>query len=83
MSKLLSVSIPDDLMAAFEHQARERGVTKSELARAAIRITVERDRWTGVFGHGERLAARAGVGPDDVEGLVDEVRDRMGRESRH
>ncbi len=79
MSHLLSVSIPDDLMAQFERQARERGLTKSELAREALRREIDRDRWAGVLSAGERLADRAGIGPEDVEGVVDQVRAEMGR----
>ncbi len=77
MSRLLSVSIPDELMQDFEQRARTRGMTKSELAREALRLTVEQDRWSEIFGQGERLAAQRGVGPEDVEGLVDEVRAEM------
>ncbi len=77
MSRLLSVSIPDELMQAFEDRAQARGLTKSELAREALRSTVERDRWDSIFGQGELLAAQRGVGPEDVEGLVDEVRAEM------
>jgi predicted transcriptional regulator len=74
MSRLLSVSIPDELMREFEQLARARGTTRSELAREALRSTVEQDRWTEIFGQGKRLAAQRGVGPEDVEALIDEVR---------
>lgn len=80
MSRLLSVSIPDDLMKQFERQARRLGVTKSELAREALRREMARDRWVEVFRSGEGLAARAGVGPEDVEAILDEVRDEMSAE---
>ena len=79
VSHLLSVSIPDDLMAQFERQARERGLTKSELAREALRREIDRDRWAGVFRAGEQLAERAGIGPEDVEAIVDQVRAEMAR----
>lgn len=77
MSRLLSVSIPDDLMRVFEQRAHERGMTKSELAREALRSTLEADRWAEIFGHGARLSSQRGVGPEDVEALVDEVRAEM------
>lgn len=80
MGRLLSVSIPDDLMKRFERQARRLGVTKSELAREALRREIERDRWAEVFSSGEDLAARAGVGPEDVEAILDEVRAEMSAE---
>ncbi len=77
MSHLLSVSIPDDLMAQFERHARKRGLTKSELAREALRREIDRDRWAGAYRAGERLADRAAIGPEDVEALVDQVRAEM------
>jgi len=51
--------------------------TKSELAREALRSTLEADRWAEIFGHGARLSSQRGVGPEDVEALVDEVRAEM------
>jgi len=77
MSHLLSVSIPDDLMAQFERQARARGLTKSELAREALRREIDRGRRAGAYRAGERLADRAGIGPEDVEAIVDQVRVEM------
>lgn len=74
MSKLLSVSIPDDLKAALESLAREQGTTLSEVVRQALRAHL----WEGEFGevqaYGIRKAEEFGIGPDDVERLVDEVR---------
>ncbi len=67
-------------MAQFERQARKRGVTKSERAREALRREIDRERWAAVFRDGERLADRAGIGPEEVEAIVDEVRDEMAAE---
>lgn len=80
MSRLLSVSIPDELMIRLERHAHQRGVTKSELAREALRREVDRERWADVFRGGERLADRAAIGPEDVEAIVDEVRAEMAAE---
>lgn len=74
MSRLLSVSIPDHLMTQVERHARNRGMTKSEVAREALRREIERERWAEVFRDGERRADSAGIGPEDVESIVDEVR---------
>lgn len=64
-------------MEQFERQARRRGLTKSELAREALRREIDRDRWSDVLHGGERLADRAGLGPEDVEAIVDQVRAEM------
>lgn len=74
MSKLLSVSLPDDLMDETEALARARGKTKSELVREALWDQIEGERWTGLLEHTRRLAEQRGIGPEDVESLVDEVR---------
>jgi len=49
----------------------------SELAREALRREIDRDRRAGAYRAGERLADRAGIGPDDVEAIVDQVRAEM------
>ena len=54
-------------------------MTKSEFAREALRREIDRDRWAGVYRAGERLADRAGIGPEDVEAIVDQVRVEMAR----
>ncbi len=74
MSKLLSVSLPDDLMDETEALARARGKTKSELVREALWDQIGRERWTGLLEHTRGLAEQRGIGPEDVECLVDEVR---------
>lgn len=48
MSRLLSVSLPDDLMDAIERQAEQHGVTRSEMVREALRREIERSRWGGL-----------------------------------
>jgi predicted transcriptional regulator len=74
MSRLLSVSVPDDLMDKTEALARARGRTKSELVREALWAQIEKERWADLLEHTRQLAEERGIGPEDVEALVDEVR---------
>ena len=74
MSKLLSVSVPDDLMASTEALARESGRTKSEVVREALRAHVGQARLAELWRYGEGRAEDRGIGPDDVEDLIDELR---------
>ncbi len=74
MSRLLSVSIPDDLAAEAEALAEATGKTKSEVVRDALRRHVQHERFTALQHYGRDRAEVRAVGPDEVEGLVDELR---------
>ena len=78
MAKILSVSIPDELMRDAEAIARALGKTKSDLVREALRRQVELERLRQLQRYGRRRAEERGVGPDDTEVLVDELRGRQG-----
>lgn len=74
MSKLLSVSVPDDLMRATEAAALAQGQTKSEFVRETLRRQVERTRFQELQRYGRGRAEKLGIGPEDVEGIIDELR---------
>jgi len=74
MSRLLSISVPDDLHAETERLARTLGVTKSELVRDALRRHLRLESFLAVQREVRARAERLGIGPEDVEDLVDDVR---------
>lgn len=74
MTKLLSVAVPDDLMREAEAIARAQGKTKSELVREALRRQVEFARFRELQRYGRKRAEVLGIGPEDVDRLVDEDR---------
>ncbi|HXF97156.1 MAG TPA: ribbon-helix-helix protein, CopG family [Gaiellaceae bacterium] len=74
MARLLSVSIPDELMREAEAVARAQGKTKSELVREALRRQVALEQLRALQRYGRRQAEERGIGPEDAEALVDEVR---------
>lgn len=74
VSKILSVSIPDELMASTEALARESGRTKSEVVRQALRAHVLEARLKTAWSYGEDWAEARGIATEDVEDLIDEVR---------
>jgi metal-responsive CopG/Arc/MetJ family transcriptional regulator len=76
MAKLLSVSIPDDLMGEAETLACSVGKTRSELVRDALRRQVELERFRLLQHYGRGRAEERGIGPEDVERLIDEERVR-------
>jgi metal-responsive CopG/Arc/MetJ family transcriptional regulator len=74
MSKLLSVSLPDDLSASTDALANAQGRSRSEVVRDALRGYLWRERWALATRAARESAARRGIGPEDVERLVDELR---------
>jgi CopG family transcriptional regulator/antitoxin EndoAI len=75
MSRLLSVSIPDELMRETEALARAQGKTKSELVRDALRRQLQLEHLRELQRYGRGQAEERGIGPEDAEVLVDELRD--------
>jgi len=76
MSRLLSVSVPDDLAQETEALAVALGKTKSEVVRDALRRQVQIGRLTELQRYGRDRAETLGIGPEDSEALVDELRSR-------
>ena len=74
MSRLLSVSVPDELVAEAEALARSQGKTKSEVVREALRRHLQLERFRDLREYGRRQAEQRGIGPEDAEALVDELR---------
>jgi metal-responsive CopG/Arc/MetJ family transcriptional regulator len=78
MAKILSVSIPDELMRETEAIARAQGRTKSELVREALGRQIQLEHLRELQRYGRRRAEERGVGPEDAEALVDELRGERG-----
>ncbi len=78
MSRLLSVSIPDQLADDTDALARALGKTKSEIVREALRRHLDAERFRALQRYGRDQAEALGLGPDDAERLVDEVRASRG-----
>lgn len=74
MSRLLSVSLPDDLAEETDALARSLGKSRSEVVRDALRRQVALERFAALQRFGRMRAEERGVGPEDVESLVDELR---------
>lgn len=74
MSRLLSVSVPDELAAEAEALARATGKTKSEVVRDALRRHIQHEHLLDLQLYGRGKAEARGVGPEDVEGLLDDLR---------
>jgi metal-responsive CopG/Arc/MetJ family transcriptional regulator len=74
MSRLLSVSLPDDLAEETAALAQSLGKTKSEVVRDALRRHMQVERFAALQRYGRERAEERGIGPEDTEALVDELR---------
>jgi predicted transcriptional regulator len=74
MARLLSVSIPDDLASEAEALARATGKTKSEVVRDALRRHIQHEHFVALQQYGRDRAEARGIGPEEVEDLIDELR---------
>ncbi len=74
MSRLLSVSLPEDLAAQTDALAQSLGKTRSEVVRDALRRQLQVERLAALQRYGRERAEERGIGPEDAEALVDEQR---------
>jgi len=73
-TRILSLSLPPDLIREVERVAKQEGRTKSELFREALRRYVEERRWRGLQRSGSSRARRLGKTEAGVERAVQEFR---------
>lgn len=66
--------MPDDLAEETAALAKSLGKTKSEVVRDALRRQLQIERLSELQRYGRERAETLGIGPDDSEGLVDEMR---------
>jgi metal-responsive CopG/Arc/MetJ family transcriptional regulator len=74
MSRLLSVSLSDDLADETAALAKSLGKTKSEVVRDALRRQLQIERLAELQRYGRGRAETRGLGPEDSETLVDVMR---------
>jgi len=73
-TRVLSLSLPPDLVREAERIAKQEGRTRSELFREALRRYIEERRWRGLQRYGAGRARRVGMSEGDVERAVQELR---------
>ena len=70
----MTFSMPPELAKQIREVAAEEGRTRSELIREALLRYVEESAWRRLLRYGERRARERGIGPADVDSLVEEYR---------
>lgn len=73
-SRLMTVSMPPSLYREAIKAAREEGRTNSELVRESVRKYIADRRWQRLLDYGRRKALETGLRPDEVEDVIDELR---------
>ncbi|MBI4677436.1 MAG: CopG family transcriptional regulator [Elusimicrobia bacterium] len=74
-SKLMTISLPPSLYRETIKTAREEGRTNSELVRESVRKYISDRRWRRLLDYGRRKAIETGLKPDEIEDIIDELRD--------
>ncbi len=73
-SKILSLSLPPELLREAERAAKKEGRTKSELFREALRRYLLEEKVRGLQRYGARQAQKLGLKASQVEQLIEEYR---------
>ena len=73
-TKILSVSLPPELLRAAERLSKKEGRTKGELFREALRRYIQEQEWRELQCYGARQAQRLGLKETEVERLIAEYR---------
>ena len=82
-TKVVTISLPAETLAAAQRMAQEEQRTMSELMREAFRV-YQRDRqeWAELFAVGERAGKKAGIrNEQDVVRIVREERRKIAQEA--
>lgn len=74
-TKLITISMPPELLKKVENLARKENRTRSEFFRETARQYLAREEWRELNSYARSIAGKAGIGTEeDVNRLVDESR---------
>lgn len=76
-SKILTLSVPEDMANKIDKLAKAENRTRSEFIREAVREYIaSRERWREIRSWGRSIANDQGLTEADIEAIVDEMRHR-------
>jgi CopG family transcriptional regulator/antitoxin EndoAI len=80
MRKILTLSLPPQLLAKVERLAKQDNRNKSELLREALRRYIEEREWRDVLKYAKKKSIQQEIFTEaDIEKIVDEVRQKGSR----
>ena len=69
-TKILSLSLPPELLREAERVAKKEGRTKSELFREALRRYIQERRWAELRRYGAQRVRKLGIKETEVERII-------------
>lgn len=76
-TKILTLSLPPEMLKKVERIAKEENRTRSELFREALRQYIaSKERWREIRKWGSEIAKEQKLTEADIERIVDEVRSK-------
>ncbi|MGH7364616.1 MAG: ribbon-helix-helix protein, CopG family [Candidatus Methylomirabilales bacterium] len=73
-TKILSLSLPPELLREAERLAKKEGRTKSELFREALRRYIQEQRWAELRRYGAQQGRKLGIKETEVEHTIEAYR---------
>ena len=70
----VTFSLPPEMAAQVDLLVEREGRSRSELVRDALGRYIDDAEWRRLLDYGDRRSRELGIGPEDVERLVDEYR---------
>ena len=79
-TKIINMSLPEELYAQVDGIAKQRGVSRSQVLKEALKIYVDEEkRWQQIKKWGAETARRLGIRDEDD---VEKIREQYWRESQ-
>ena len=79
-SEKITFTAPPELAARINEAAQADGCSRSEFLRKALDKHIRDLKWEEIRRYGRRKAKEMGIKPEDVMGIVREIRDEYGSE---
>jgi CopG family transcriptional regulator/antitoxin EndoAI len=73
-TKILSLSLPPELLREAERVAKKEGRTKSELFREALRRYIQERRWAELRRYGAQRVRELGIKETKIERVIEAYR---------
>lgn len=82
-TKIINMSIPQDLYSSLDKIARQRGTSRSQILKEALKNYIDEEiRWQQIRKWGKETATKLGIkNEDDVERIREEYWEEQNRKS--
>lgn len=78
ITRTITFSLPPDMADRVDEAIQQQGCSRSEFLREAICRHIQEVEWRRLLQYGEERARAEGIGPEDVQRLVEEYRSEVG-----